>query len=257
MKKTGILAILIAAIMVFCFTACDVFFGTTLGTPREWDPDQITITPDNLQELLRRAAMDAAFADALSLAIIREIYREPPHAEPFRSTLLTAGNAAIVKSSEIGATVLMDNITTLLDIINSDEFDGDAENLFLEMLRNLQKNFGKGERAAAHLIILLAGEITRVQPYEFVKTNWIDNANAIQAVLILTVVMLGEDELDDTSDLVDLLNFTVKDGKIHVNEPIVEPEPGMARTLAAYINYFTSDESDSAFSDYIKQAFGL
>ena len=257
MKKAGFLTIL--AIILLIFSSCDDFFSTSWGTWRTWDPDQIKINPNNLQALVLRAAGDPRFADALTQAIIRELEGNPPPVPPYSDDLRAAGIKCAIKSSEIGVAVLFDNMDTLLKIIENDEYDEDSSNLFLQMLRELQKNFGKGEQAAAYIIVILAPEINEPPP-EFKRKEYIDSSDAIQAVLLLTLAMLdGQEVTDDTDDLSDMLGFTQVDGKIHLTSQATskEPRPGMAKTLAAYINYFADPDNDSSFSGFIRQAFGL
>ena len=251
-------------IILLIFTSCDDFFSTSWGTMRTWHPDQIQITPNNLQDLLRIAAYDPRFADALTQAIIRELGNDPP--EPYRTELEKAGITAAIKTSEIGISDLVDNISTILDIISSGEYDGNAENLFFTMLRNLQKNFGQGERAAAHILVILAPTIEN-NPPEFTKTDHIKNTEAIQAVLLLTLAILdGKEISENPNTLRNDLGLGISGNKITAPRPSIRPPmPGwenekdgnLSYTLAAYINYFADPANDSIYGEYIRKAFGL
>ncbi|GHV67713.1 hypothetical protein AGMMS49928_05360 [Spirochaetia bacterium] len=210
--------------------SCDNIFSTTWGTPREYDPSKITLSPDNLDAWVEQARKDPKLADAV-LKKIKEKVDGATGAE--KAKFQDAGVAMAVESAGIG-NAIMGHLEDALDLAD-ESGDGQKDavtNFFDKVKAEVSDNCAKAAEDIT-AIIKLEGNPPKFSDEFFAKAK--DNpSTAIQAMMVLTLAELGDKTMEDiqSSGIAALDGLSLNGSHIEVDSNASDG----AKVLAAYIN---------------------
>ena len=206
---------MIILFMLLAFTACDDFYSTTYGTERDYDPDKINLTADNLNEWLDAAIGRPKLAKVLSEKI-KDMVTGGKLSEKDKQKFQEAGVKIAIEASGIGI-IFLSNVGDVFDAAQ----DGDPEAV-ITLITDIIEDFKKaGGPAAARD---LAG-IVLADP-----ENYFSNAGSgdvSMVVLVLTMSVICDISEIDTENLTleDLNLWKDEDGVITgIQEELLSPE---------------------------------
>jgi hypothetical protein len=196
--------------------------------PREYKIENIEVKKENLASWQKAAVGNPDLALALAKKI--KDMDNPDLA------LLEAGVGFALQAADIGTTVL-GKIGTLVDVVTSSgEGEGDPTEAFTKLFGEIRDDFNKsskGTEAADLLVKLLADKID--DDYNFTDGYKPSEGDAVQAVIVLTLALVGNADLNDLQgSLNGLIDFDENDG------PKVSASAGekanQAKVLVAFLN---------------------
>jgi len=201
--------------MLLALTACDDFYSTTYGTERDYNPDKIHLTADNLNEWLDAAIGRPKLAKVLSVKI-KEMVISGKLSEQDMQKFQEAGVKIAIEASGIG-TIFLSNVG---DVINAAQ-DGEPEAV-ITLITDILEDFKKagGPDAARDL----AG-IVLADPENYFSNA--GNGDVSMVVLVLTLSVICDISEIDTENLTleDLNMQKDEDGVITgIQEELLSPE---------------------------------
>jgi hypothetical protein len=266
MRKVNVKAAHIGLIVfiMLAMVSCDNFFSTTWGKARDYDLSKITLTQSNLESWKNKAVGNPELAKALVEKIIGNL-DGLEGAE--KAAYQNVGISLAIEQSGIG-TIILNNAGKDLDkVINGGDAD---EGVMIDLLKNVQKDFGDGGKAAAESVATIANasklekgegdedEIIPRFPLNDPYTSLASASDVGSAVLVLALALVPDMEKEESVDtLADKIEkFHMEDDGTATVEEGASPE---AFALAAYLNLINDDTtgkfSGNPITDGIKTAF--
>ncbi|MDR0731340.1 MAG: hypothetical protein LBF63_06695, partial [Treponema sp.] len=141
MKKISVVAALVlcAALFGSCQNPLD-FFTNSLGGDWARDPGTITVTSKNVNALLKESRGDTKASKGILEKIAAELKGNPDPDPVLQAAAVTAANQA----AGLGELVL-GNISTVLDSIDSEGGEGASEDTFKTLLEDIEKKAKENE----------------------------------------------------------------------------------------------------------------
>ena len=259
MKRT-VPAILVTLIFALTLTACDDFFSSSWGSPREYRAENINVTVNNLDRWLERTVGNPPLARLVSENISRQV-QDPHH--PHRGRFQSAGVRIALESSGLGVALLGNAMNILSNMADTDD---EMDDMLKDVLSGIQGDFRRtdGVGAANTITEIVINDINPGNVPIFRDNSFAHNPNYAtpsdvgQVVLVLTLAVLEErgKDIDDWDD------FDLEKIGLHEvpNEEKVGVEPGASNTLralAAYLNLIAGDSrfDDNFLTSAIREAF--
>jgi len=246
MKRTALPASLVILIFALNLTACDDFFSSGWGTPREYSAGNINVTINNLDRWLDRTIGNPPLAKLVSENISKQV-ADPHH--PHRAQFQRAGVRMAVESSGLGVALSTNALAVLSDMADAD--DEDMEEMLKDILSGIQRDFRNsgGAAAAANITTIAANDIPG-NPPTFPPESFAHQSTPSevgQVILVLTLAVMDEkDVVIDEWDFDDLYRI----GLDYTNGVFsITGASDTVRVLAAYLNLITKENGDSRFDD--------
>ena len=274
MKKTMFLAVMAILGFVLTFTACDDFFSNTAGNFRDYEAENINVTPANVDLWVQRVIGNPPLAELVSKEIVNKL-RNGGLNEADRMKLQRAGMKIASESSGLGMSLLSNALGTVAELVNlfnenEDLDEGMIADLMKKMFNNVQDDFRNsgGVEAANTIADMLNDDIMNksgVPTFTPSYANTLGPAEVTKAVMVLVMGELADVDIDDI-DLDDITHITESltlnsDQRIEViNDPDIEPPSASALALAAYLNLIADDPvkySDNPFTKSLGQSFNV
>ena len=254
MKKTGFVALVIFALSL---VACDEFFSTSWGDPREYEQSNIKVTGGNVEKWEELAVGNPELGIAIGekIATILSDPNSSLSAEE-KNKIRKSGIRIAVEASGIGEAIL----TQAADVLG--EFDNDEnpnEDVVRDIFKKIQKDFNaKNGKEAAELItqiVSVSGPVPGVPPKHSEAPQFdpplddLSPAEVAQAIIVLALGAIKDDiDLNNLTDedwkkienLVDGLRVS-STGQVVVDETGGKTPSDEALVLAAYLNHLISD----------------
>ncbi|MCL2232793.1 MAG: hypothetical protein FWB99_06920 [Treponema sp.] len=262
MRKSILAALAAALAFTLSFTACDDFFSSGWGSPREYSAGNINVTVNNLDRWLDRTVGNPPLARLVSENISAQV-ADPNH--PHRQQFQQAGVRMAVESSGLGVALLNNALDIVSDM--ADASDDELEGMLRDVLSGVQRDFRNsgGSVAAENItsivygdIYLASGDVPTFNHGTFARyPNFATPSEVGQAILVLTLALVDEKEADfydwDDFDIYDIgLNF------YSGNVVVVGTTSPMLVVLAAYLNLIAHDANrfgDNFLTSAISEAF--
>ena len=240
--------------VIFLLSGCDSFYSTSWGTPRKYDPKNIKITVDNIDEWIDAAVGNPDLAEAVTEAV-KEKVKNMEDKDPDKAKLQEAGVTLAVEASGLG-TILLSNMDTLADLLGeSDEEDdstADAVKDFLETIQNDYNDAG-GSKAASNLaeIVEPKGGYGGNGDAPKLSEGYADIAkpsDVSQAIVILLLEVLNQEDIDAADIFEDDFDIESLDIGLTIDEitglVVIDGDDTSieAKALAAYLNLLIEDD---------------
>ena len=244
--KPTLPVILTACILALSVTACDDFFSSGWGSPREYSADNINVTISNLDRWIDRTIGNPPLAKLVSENISRQV-ADLNH--PHRAQFQRAGIRMAVESSGLGVALFTNALTILSDMADTDDENMDAmlKGVFSGIQRDFRNSGGVG--AARNITTIAAHDISG-NPPEFSDVAFVNGSTPSevgQVILVLTLAKLEEENINDMTywgfDL-KAFDLELSGGKVMI---VGTPDP-KAIVLAAYLNLIL-EEDNGRFAD--------
>ena len=234
-----ILAIFVLALSI---TACDDFFSSGWGSPREYQAENINVTIHNLDRWLERTVGNPPLARLVSENISKQV-ADPNH--PYRGIFQRAGIRIAVESSGLGASLLSNAFNVLSDIADAD--DDQIEQKLKNVLSKVQDDFRSsgGVAAATNIATIAVDDITLSNGAPtFPSGTFVHEttpSEVAKAILVLTLAVVEENGMNVN----DWNNFALDQIGLESNAAgiVVVDENSSAtfHVLAAYLNLIAAD----------------
>jgi len=270
MKKSALPAFLAISILAVSFTACDDFFSSGWGSPRDYRVSNINLTVNNLERWFERSIGNPPLATRINEAILLRL-AELDAGHPDRLVFQRYGVRIAVSSSNMGVIILSNAIDILADLADIDTLtDEQIEEKLLDILGSIQGDFrnANGAAAAESIADMIYRDIT-VSPTGvpiFPEGSFVAEASpsdVAMAILVLTLAVVDDSYYAD--DITEWREFDLDaleigldlspDGQIII---VGDPTPE-AVVLAAYLNLIQSDVEgrfeDNFLTSSIRDAF--
>ena len=267
MGKTTLFAFVF--ILAVTFTACDDFFSSGWGTPRDYQAEHINVTVDSLDRWLDRTVGNPPLARQVNAAILKQL-TNPSLSPAERAKFQRAGVRIAVESSNLGISLFTNALGTLADLADRiDSMDAaQMERLMVDILGGIQSDFKKsGGASAAQDIVTFAKmaiDHSKAAMPQFSSGSYFATeaspSEVAKAILVLTLAGAENTGLDisklDGFDLetLDLGIAVAPEGGVMLSG---EDADDNAFILAAYLNLVIEENrfSESFFTSFIKDAF--
>ena len=261
MKK---IAVLVGIALLLSFSACDDFFTSSYGEQfaREYNPDNVNINSDNVNDWIKRATGNTELAFVVSGKIKSDLEGFEGDLDEETAALIDGGVKLAIEASGVGTSIVnnvMTNVDSLIDGADSDE----SINLMEAILLGIQGDFQdkNGKEASSNLAAILGhaisgkedGEIPVLDPEYISKSSPNDVAFG---VIVLTLGIIEDapdfriEDVEDIeewgsfiSDVVTGLRFDAEDLRVTVDTSTGEPSDE-ALAMAAYFNLFMDAPDD-------------
>jgi len=232
-KLTFTLILLLSAVF---FMSCDFFYSGSMGKEREYDIANININARNCEEWLERAVGNPKLAETITQKILQEL-RSGKLNSLDRDALRGAAVKLAAESSGLNKALINNGLNSLTNI---------DESGVKKLLKDIQSDFGiAGNKAAKDLADIAGFSILKnggVPEFDSGYAKNVSPSDAGQAVIILTMAIIGKDNLDNI-DLDDLAGYGLdkKDGKMTVGGNSNGKEAELT-ALAAYLNLIAGED---------------
>ena len=251
MKKTVLPAVLAIVVLVVSLTACDDFFSSGWGNPRDYKTENINLTANNLDSWLERTIGNPPLAMRVTEAILNRLGENPSTLSPAdRARFQRAGITIAVEASGFGLALLNNAFGTLANLA---EYEGLGYNKLKEILVGIQSDLRSSGCAAAESIAKIADVNINNGIPTFPNDSFVHQANSSEIAKTIMVLTVAEVEYNgmnisegewDNFDLVAIGLELNDDGKVVVNDTNARPT---THVLAAYLNLIANDTSDDDF----------
>ena len=273
MKKY--LIAVMAAFLAFTFvlTACDDFVSGTSGNFREYEEENINVTPGNLDQWVQRVVGNQPLAELVSQDIIRKL-RENTYPQD-RLRFQRAGMKIASESSGLGVSLLSNALGAVADLVDlfTGEEDPTVETLndvLKEVFNRVQDDFREagGVQAAAAIAEILSYDIQNTDSVPTFSPLYAESVTPAEVTKAVMVLIMGEldhinvenIELGDISQIARGLVVDLRNLRIVVNQESEVPPSDTAIALAAFINLIASDPvrfMDNPFTKGIGETFNV
>ena len=246
-----------AVIFALIFTSCDDFFSKSFGKPRKYDVSKIDLNAGNVDKWIDLAVGNPELADALT----EKIKQELKHAKgKDKAILMDAGVKLAVESSGLGESILSNAADLLGNLTDSD--GKDLDEVMTDLIKKIRNDFNSkgGKKAANNITAIVSSDISGTGNGEAPQfgdgyKNTVSPGDVAEAVMVLALAELGNDSIDDWSDL-DRLDLKYEQGVGFV-VIVGSPSPNQI-TIAAYLNLILNGGSkfdDNPLTSAFKDAF--
>ena len=264
MKKTALPAILAIFFITISFTACDDFFSSGWGSPRDYRVENINLTVNNVERWFDRSIGNPPLAMRVNEAILLRL--DDPNLSPEdRRVFLMYGVRIAVASSNMGVIILSNALGALADLADNYE---DMADMLLEILGSIQSDFrNAGGSAAADNIANMVMRNNGIQTGPngapiFSGDSFANDASPSDVAKIIMVLALAEAEYRDL-DMDEYWDFDLYelglelDGNYVVIIDTSEPPSPTLLALAAYLNLVNTDDrfEDNFLTGAIRDSF--
>ena len=252
MRKAMVPVVLVILIIALSFTACDDFFSSGWGSPRDYRVGNINVTANNLDNWLDRTLGNQPLAMRVSEAILIRLNNPPPLSEEHRARFQRAGIRIAVEASGLGTALLNNAFGLLADMA---DFEGLGYDKLKEILGGIQGSLrGSGSAAAESIASMVAMDIdTSSGVPTFPSSSFVHQANpseVAKTIMVLTLAETEHERLDISQG--DWEYFCLEafgldlnpEGKVVVAYDNMSPRP-TTLALAAYLNLIAGENFDS------------
>ena len=248
MKKKFAFAAII--VVVLCLIACDSFFSSSWGSPRDFKASNVKVNAGNVDQWVKKAISEPGLAKAVSEAIRREIGKTYGKD---RAKLATGGAKIAVESSKIGEALFTTTKDLMDRLLNDEDFDEDKLNEMLDKFK------GSVDKSAADDLAAIVGSCINmngnVPTFNSDFTSEVKAGDAFLSAMVLTLALMEGHSWDELLDDESLLEGFYSNGT--TIEVTGSPRDPRAVALAAYINMFAThpdfkdDDLGKWFADLI------
>ena len=268
-RMTTIPAFLAILALAFSLTACDDFFSSGWGNPREYRVENINLTVNNIERWFDRSIGNPPLAARVNEAILLRLedYLSPEDRRVFQRY----GVRIAVSSSNMGVIILSNALDVLANLADFDDMeDEDIEEMLLDILGSIQNDFRNagGVAAGENIANMIGGDIdtTAAGVPTFNADSFVHEASPSEvamAIMVLTLAIVEDSQYADS--ISDWENFDLEaldvgldindEGQVIVTGDDTNPK---VLVLAAYLNLIKADSGrfeDNFLTGAIRDAF--
>jgi hypothetical protein len=255
MRKTAYPVILFLLLGTLILSSCDDFYGSSWGSPREYDPSNIKLSLNNLNDWVENAIGNPELSRALLKRIKSDSSNLPDDAD--KAKYQEAGVKLAVEASGIGSSIISNAAGAL------DQLGENNEDAVKDILASIQNDFKKnnGAEAAGYIagiVDVSTGNIPKIENDDYARL--VTPVDAGQSVMVLALAAIGDINKHDTLAIGELgIGLIVEGGNVKFSGT---PAPTHeVRALAAYLNLIADDRADkfdaNPITKAVRDAFGL